>query len=137
MYNKKRRKRRLPHLPEISLTPLIDTALTLLIIFIVTAPMTQNGIKLNLPQGQSKEVGKQQELVVSLNKKDEIYFNSFPVKKENLTTTAQAALKGKPNTPIYVRADQDVSYGKVIEIVDTLKQAGVKQVAMSTRPSTA
>ncbi|MBY0352896.1 biopolymer transporter ExbD [Candidatus Babeliales bacterium] len=132
----KKPKRRHLTLPEISLTPLIDTALTLLIIFIVTAPMVQNGIKVNLPQGKSKEAGNQQELVVTLNKKNELYFNSYPVKKEELVTTVQKALEGKDDTPIYVRADQTVSYGNVIEIVDNLKQAGVKYVAMSTQPST-
>ncbi len=132
----KKPKRRHLTLPEISLTPLIDTALTLLIIFIVTAPMVQNGIKVNLPQGKSKEAGNQQELVVTLNKRNELYFNSYPVKKEELVTTVQKALEGKDDTPIYVRADQTVSYGNVIEIVDNLKQAGVKYVAMSTQPST-
>ena len=131
----KKPKRRHLTLPEISLTPLIDTALTLLIIFIVTAPMVQNGIKVNLPQGKSKEAGNQQELVVTLNKKNELYFNSYPVKKEELVTTIQKALENNEDTPIYVRADETVSYGNVIEIVDNLKQAGVKYVAMSTQPS--
>lgn len=98
--------------------------------------MVQNGIKVNLPQGKSKEAGNQQELVVTLNKRNELYFNSYPVKKEELVTTVQKALEGKDDTPIYVRADQTVSYGNVIEIVDNLKQAGVKYVAMSTQPST-
>ena len=74
--NKRKRTRRF-EMPHISLTPLIDAALTLLIIFIVTAPAIQNGIKIDLPQGKSKEVGSQQELVVSLNKKGLIYFNSY------------------------------------------------------------
>ena len=60
--NKKRTRRF--STPEISLTPLIDTALTLLVIFMITAPMIHNGIKVDLPQGNSKEVGSQQELVV-------------------------------------------------------------------------
>ncbi|QQR48892.1 biopolymer transporter ExbD [bacterium] len=131
----KKPKRRHLTLPEISLTPLIDTALTLLIIFIVTAPMVQNGIKVNLPHGKSKEAGNQQELVVTLNKKNELYFNSYPVKKEELVSTIQKALENNEDTPIYVRADETVSYGNVIDIVDNLKQAGVKYVAMSTQPS--
>ncbi|MFH0898295.1 MAG: biopolymer transporter ExbD [bacterium] len=121
-------------MPEITLTPLIDTALTLLIIFIVTAPAIQNGIKIDLPYGKSKEVGVQQDLVVSLNKEGVVYFNSYPVKKEELVQTIKKALEGKEDTPVYVRADQVVSYGNVIEIVDNLKQAGVKYVAMSTTP---
>lgn len=129
-----KRKRRYFAMPEISLTPLIDTALTLLIIFIVTAPMVQNGIKISLPQGKSKEAGTQQDFVITLSKSGEIYFNSFHVAKHDLCATVSKALEGKWETPIFVRADEAVSYGNVIEIVDSLKQSGVRYVAMSTKP---
>lgn len=121
-------------MPEITLTPLIDTALTLLVIFMVTAPMVQNGIKLDLPQGQSKEAGSQQELVVSMNKEGVLYFNSYPVKQEELVSSVQKALLGKEDEPVFVRADGSVEYRKVIDVVDELKQAGVKYVAMSMQP---
>lgn len=133
------RSRRIKHrrfaMPEITLTPLIDTALTLLVIFIVTAPMVQHGIKVDLPQGKSKEVGATQELVITLNKEGKLYFNNYPVEGKDLIDTVQKALEGKSDTPLYVRADETVAYGKVIEIVDSLKQAGVKYVAMSTKPT--
>jgi len=64
-------------MPHVSLTPLIDVALTLLIIFMITAPMVQNGIKIDLPQGNSKEVGSQQELVVSMRRDGKMFFNSY------------------------------------------------------------
>ncbi len=120
-------------MPEVSLTPLIDTALTLLIIFIITAPMVQNGIKVDLPQGNSKEVGTQQEMVVTMRRDGKIFFNSYPITKNNLVESVQKALVQKNNMPVYVRADESLEYGKVIEIVDELKMAGVKYVAMSTR----
>ncbi|MFH1831233.1 MAG: biopolymer transporter ExbD [bacterium] len=121
-------------MPEVVLLPLIDAALTLLVIFIVTAPAMQNGIKIDLPQGRSREVASQQDLVVTLNKQGLMYFNGYPVKKKELLETVQRALAGKDDTPVYVRADKLVSYGDVIEIVDSLKEAGVKYVAMSTVP---
>ena len=130
-YKKKRAKRF--EMPQVSLTPLIDTALTLLIIFMITAPMVQNGIKIDLPQGNSKEVGNQQELVVTMRKDGKMFFNSYPITKETLVTSVQKALAQKEDAPVYVRADESISYGKVIEIVDDLKMAGVKYVAMSTR----
>ncbi len=120
--------------PEISLTPLIDTALTLLVIFIVTAPMVQNGIRVDLPQGKSKEIGNEQELVVTIDKKNILYFNSYPVKDKDFIPTVLAAVENKPETPVYIKADAVVPYGKVINVVDELKMAGVKFVAMSTRP---
>ena len=71
--NRKKRVRRF-ELPEVSLTPLIDTALTLLVIFMITAPIVQNGIHVQLPQGNSKEVGNQQELVITVSKDEKMFF---------------------------------------------------------------
>lgn len=120
-------------MPEITLTPLIDTALTLLVIFMVTAPMVQNGIKIDLPHGNSKEVGQQQELVVSMSRDEKLYFNSYPIEKDRLAFALKKAMNGRTDIPVYVRADEHLSYGKVIETVDELKQAGILYVAMSTR----
>lgn len=119
---------------KISLIPLIDTFATLMVIFMVTAPMVQNSIKIDLPHGKSREVGAAQELVVTVNKTGKLYFNNFPVEHKNLVSVVQKSLGQKEDTPVFVRADESVSYGKVIEIVDELKQAGVRYVGMSTRP---
>src|SRR5271157_1127910 len=132
---KKRSFRRL-QTPEIILTPMIDTFCVLLVIFIVAAPMVQNGIRVDLPFGKTKEVGAMQELVVTLNKNQELFFNSYPVARKQLPGQVQKALaQYKEDVPVYVRADETVPYGKVIEVVDELKQAGVRFVAMSTRPA--
>ncbi len=130
----KRRRCRRFMMPEMVLTPLIDTALTLLVVFIVTSPMVQNGIKLNLPYGQSQEVSKEQDLVVSINKEGILFFNSYPVNRAELVDTVKKALVSRDQKPVYIRADEQVSYGTVIDIVDGLKMAGVRYVAMSTRP---
>ena len=120
-------------MPEITLVPLIDTALTLLVIFMVTAPMVQNGIKIDLPQGNSKEVGQQQELVVSMNKEAKTFFNSFPIEQSKLCDAIKKSMNNRTDIPVYIRADKQLSYGKVIEVVDELKQAGIQYVAMSTQ----
>jgi biopolymer transport protein ExbD len=119
--------------PQVTLTPLIDTALTLLVIFMITAPMIQNGIKIDLPQGNSKEVGTQQDLVVTLDKEERLFFNSYPINRRMLVETVKKAMGVREDLPVYIRADEKVSYGKVIEVVDELKLAGVQYVAMSTR----
>lgn len=130
----KRFKTRKTNAPEITMTPLIDTFATLLLIFMVAAPMVQNGIKVDLPQGKIKEVGNQQDLVVTLSKDGKVFFNNFPISRGKLVSSVQKALVQKEDTPVYVHADEAVRYGKVIEIVDELKLAGVKYVAMSTKP---
>jgi len=137
---RKRRTRRFA-MPELTLTPLIDTALTLLVIFMVTAPMVQNSIKVDLPQGNAKEVHDQQELVVSMIFDEKInkiayYFNSYPIEVAELGEAVKKALYGRDDLPVYVRADQSISYGKVIEAVNQLKESGVRLVAMSTRSIT-
>ena len=132
---RRKRKTRLRRLTmtEVSLTPLIDTALTLLVIFMITAPMAQHSIKVTLPQGHSKEVTDKQELVISIHKDGKTYFNSYPVERGALVDSVKKALVQKEDVPVYVRADEGLSYGRVIEIVDELKQAGVRYVALSTR----
>jgi len=131
-HTRKRGKRYI--MPEVSLTPLIDTALTLLVIFMVTAPMMQHGIKVDLPQGETKEAPKQQELVVVVTKDGKLFFNSFPVTKQTLIEKVKKEM-GQGNDTVHVRADKGVSYGSVIDIVDTLKGT-VPAVALSTRAVT-
>ncbi len=119
--------------PELMLTPLIDTFATLLVMFIITAPMVQNSIKVDLPFGKNKEVGTTQELIVTLQKDGKIFFNNFPTNMQNLVSSIQKSLTNREDTPVFVKADRTLPYGKVIEIVDQLKQAGVRYVAMSTQ----
>lgn len=122
------------HMPEITLTPLIDTFCVLLVIFMIAAPMVQHAIKVDLPQGKSREGNNEQELVVTLSKDHKIYFNNFAVARKDLTSIVQKALINNSDQPVYVRADENIPYGQVIAIVDDLKIAGVRYVAMSTRP---
>ena len=84
--------------------------------------MVQNGIKVDLPQGNSKEVGSQQELVVTMSKDEKLFFNSYPIERKELVQSVQKALSQRDDIPVYVRADESLSYGRVIEIVDELKQ---------------
>lgn len=128
---KKRRGRRLTTI-EISLTPLIDTALTLLVIFMIATPMTHYGIKVNLPFGKNKKVTSQQKLLVTIKKNGSIFFNDEPVKKNMLITTIRKALGNQNTDPVSIKADESISYGEVIGIVGKLRQAGVKSVAMLT-----
>jgi biopolymer transport protein ExbD len=121
-------------LPELALTPLIDTFATLLVMFIITAPMVQNSIKVDLPFGKSKEVSTSQEFIITLSKDGKVFFNSYPTSKKDLASIVQKALANKEDLPVFVKADRSIPYGKVIEVVDQLKEAGVRYVAMSTQP---
>lgn len=131
-----RRRRPLRLSAEISLTPLIDTALTLLIIFMVTTPMLHNAIKVNLPEGKSKETGNENpEMVVYLTDNGSVFFNGVPVNQDNLIATVQSAMKkSTAQKPVFVKADTLVQYGKVIQVVDQLKVVGgIEYVALATK----
>ncbi len=137
----KKRKRLHPHKKtiEVSLTPLIDTALTLLIIFMITSPMMNNAIKVDLPSGKAKEDGAgKPQLVLYVEQNNTIYFNDKPISIDQIVP----ALSGQEQKQdmVYVKADQKVSYGRVIEIVDMLKTAitnnqlpGITSVALATK----
>jgi biopolymer transport protein TolR len=129
-----RRRRRLATLPEVSLVPLIDTALTLLVIFMVTTPMMQNSIKVSLPQGNVKEAGDaKQELVVYIDEKGQLFFNGLPITLDRLTDDVKKKVALAASKTIFVKADQKVPYGNVIKVVDHLKMVGgVQYVALAT-----
>jgi biopolymer transport protein ExbD len=137
MRNRRRRGRgRSLEVPKVSLTPLIDTALTLLIIFMITAPMMTNIIKVELPSSRADEsVGhEQQEFVVSVDKDKNVYFNAQKMSMETLIKKLKVEIGKQENTVVFVQADQGVSYGQVIDVVDTLKTVGgIKYVALATK----
>jgi len=112
-------------LPEVSLTPLIDTALTLLIIFMVTTPMMHNSIKLELPKGRAKEDGNtKQKLIVSIDKKENLFFNDEAIQADNLIERIKKEVGSDKGKTVEVQADRAVLYGWVMEIVDKIKVLG-------------
>ncbi len=130
-----RSRRNKIQLADISLTPLVDTALTLLIIFMVTASTLQNAIRVTLPKGQAKEnMSVQHELVVYIDKEGKFFFNQQQVDTEALIAQIKKAVGIEKERTVFVKADQEVSYGTVLELVDHIKVVGgVKYVALATQ----
>ncbi len=141
---KKLRKKRTIAQPEITLTPLIDTALTLLIIFMVTTPMIQNSIKVDLPKGNLNEVsvqGGQQDLVVSIDKQEKIYVNSQCVPLDMLQKVIQEQMpsdqSGKKR--VWVRVDRGpaCTANMLVTVLKELKGIkGIGEVAIATERET-
>ncbi len=130
---RKRRKGQL--LTDIPLTPLIDTSLTLLIIFMITTPMMHNAIKVQIPQGQAKEdKNTQQELVVYVDKEGKFFVNGISFETDLKVIDDLKQRVGQDNNKtVYVKADQAVNYGSVITLVDKIKViGGIKYVALAT-----
>lgn len=118
-------RRRSSEILDISMTPLIDTALTLLVIFMIATPMIQNSIRVTLPKGQAKEdTSAQQQIVVSVDQEKKIFFNGAVIAKEELIAKLKEKVGMDPNKVVHVKADQSVPWGNVVELVDHMKVVG-------------
>ena len=119
--------------PDVSLTPLIDTALTLLVIFIIATPPIKSGIKVNLPESYLKEAETQEEkAIVTLNEQGKIFFNNHQIEEADLEKTARNFSRSEKNNHVYINADKSANYGRVIKIISQLKNAGIEYVAIAT-----
>ena len=122
---------------QINVTPLVDVMLVLLVIFMVTAPIIQQGIQVNLPQAKAGAIpGKEEQLVVAITRSGRIYLNDNPMTLAELGQKLRAIRQLQQDKEVYLRADQDVRYGVVMKAIAEIKQAGIKRLGMVTRPST-
>jgi biopolymer transport protein TolR len=118
---------------EINVTPFVDVMLVLLVIFMVTSPMLITGVNVDLPKTKSAPLAGQDEpLAITVNKNGEIFIQETKVLIENLTLKLKAILGEKKDTRIFVRGDQRVDYGKVIQVFASIKEAGFSNVALVT-----
>jgi biopolymer transport protein TolR len=122
---------------QINVTPLVDVMLVLLVIFMVTAPIIQQGVQVNLPQARAAAIaGKEEQLVVSVNKSGRIYLNDTAMSSvEELGKKLRSIRALQPDKEVILRADQDVRYGAVMRVVAEIKQAGIQKLGMVTRPA--
>ncbi|MEW5746906.1 MAG: ExbD/TolR family protein [Nitrospirota bacterium] len=119
-------------LSEINVTPLVDVMLVLLIIFMVTAPLLQQGVDVNLPKAKGKDLPPEERISIVIKKGGALYMNDTPVSMNDLTKKLAAISKLNPN--VYLKADQDVPYGLVVEVMGEVKEAGIEKLGMITEP---
>ncbi len=135
------RKRRL--MGEINVVPYIDVMLVLLIIFMVTAPLLTQGIQVDLPKAAAEplDTGRNDEpLVLSVDARGQFFLNvgdrrDAPIEGQRVVTLASAVLRRKPATQVLVKADQKVPYGRVVEAMVLLQQAGAAKIGFLTDPT--
>jgi biopolymer transport protein TolR len=121
---------------QINVTPMVDVMLVLLVIFMVTAPIIQQGVQVNLPQAKGGAIpGTEEPLVVTIAKNGKVYLNDNVMSLEELGQKLRAIKKLQTDKQVYLRADQDVRYGVVIKTIAEIKQAGIERLGMVTRPS--
>jgi biopolymer transport protein TolR len=120
---------------QINVTPLVDVMLVLLIIFMVTAPILQQGVPVDLPKVSAGPLaGQEEQLVVNVAKGGQFYLNDTPMTAEQLTAKLRAIAAARPDRQLYVRADQSVPYGQVMEVMGAVRDAGLVKVGLVTEP---
>jgi biopolymer transport protein TolR len=120
---------------EINVTPLVDVMLVLLVIFMVTAPMLQTGIDVNLPRVAAKSVDVAEEKVVlTINATREVFINRRPLNFSELGVKLQSIFAQRIDREVYMRADRSVPYGFVVEVMAEVRKAGVEKLGMITEP---
>ena len=120
---------------DINVTPLVDVMLVLLIIFMVTAPMMMEGVDVNLPQTTTKNLKTEEDpLILTVNRNREIYLEKTKIDIEDLESKLKTIFKYRKDREVLLRADKDVSYGFVINVIAGIKRAGIDKLGMITEP---
>ena len=137
---KKNRQRRRP-MSEINVVPYIDVMLVLLVIFMVTAPLITQGVKVELPQADAEVIAGEtsEPVVITVDQFGDLYLDlgenkNEPVDPETLMVRVRAVLKYNPNVPIMVKGDRSVDYGRVVEAMVLVQAAGAPSVGLITVP---
>jgi biopolymer transport protein TolR len=122
-------------LAEINVTPLVDVMLVLLIIFMITAPMLQHQVEVDLPEVTNKpRTPSEDQLVLTVTKEGSVFLNNTAYTLESLQPRLQVLSQGQPNQEMFLRADAEVPYGTVVQVMDAVKKAGILRLGMITQP---
>ncbi len=132
-YSRNRRSAASRPISDINITPLVDVILVLLIIFMVTAPMLQMGIDVNLPRVKAKTVDVGEEkLILTINSGEEIFINKYKTSITGLKAKLESIFSSRIDREIFMRADKEVPYGFVVRVMSEVRKAGVDKLGMIT-----
>lgn len=121
-------------LSDINITPLVDVVLVLLIIFMVTAPVLQSGIEVNVPKTRTVKEITEERLVISIDKQQRVFLGNQPININAIAATLQQKIRDPLHQSIFLRADEDVPFGAFATVMDAVKQSGIVNVSIVTQP---
>jgi biopolymer transport protein TolR len=126
--------RRRRFMAEINVIPLVDVVLVLLVIFMVTAPMLYRGMDINLPRSSSNTIKPEERVVLTVERDRRVYVDKDLIPLAQLQQKMDALHRKNPDVSVFLRADQDVPYGTVVQVMDSIKKAGIVKLGMVTDP---
>jgi biopolymer transport protein TolR len=131
------RKRRKKLMGEINVVPYIDVMLVLLVIFMITAPLLSQGVKVDLPKATAHPVDTQdrETLVVTVNREGQYFLDDKRMSPDDLGKKVAAILRVRPQTPVLIRGDRRTDYGEVVKAMTLLQSAGAPSVGLLTEPT--
>jgi biopolymer transport protein ExbD/biopolymer transport protein TolR len=121
-------------LADINITPLVDVVLVLLIIFMVTAPVLQSGIEVNVPKTRMVKEITEERLVISIDKQQRVFLGNEPININSIGATLRKKVRDPQHQSIFLRADEDVPFGAFATVMDAVKQSGITNVSIVTQP---
>ena len=119
---------------EINVIPLVDVVLVLLVIFMVTAPMLYRGMDINLPKSATNTIKPEARVVLTVERDRRVYLDKDLVPQAQLQPRLDALRRKSPEVSVFLRADRDVPYGTVVQVMDSVKKAGIDKLGMVTDP---
>ena len=124
-------------LSEINIVPFVDVMLVLLIIFMITAPILQSGIEVNLPKTRTVKEISEERLVVTIDRGQLIYLGNDPVNIHDLGNKVRGQMRNPQSDAVFLRCDETVPFGTFATVVDALRQSGIENVSVVTEPISA
>ena len=117
------------------MVPLVDVMLVLLVVFMITAPLLYRGMDITLPRSATNTLAPEERVVLTVTQKRKVYLGKDAVTLDGLDPALKALKAKSPEISIYLRADREVPYGIVVQVMDAVKRAGIERLGMVTEPA--